>query len=200
MEYGEMSRYYWKNDLIQLRRPKADDIDALLPNQYDSAARFFFNEELELPVDVEGTRKQFAESLEPGKLDYICFAIENREGEHVGIANLFGMDERNGKFGPIGLQINPAHRGKGYGIAAMRMLGNYLFQERRMHKWNSGYIEGNRASETLHKKLGFSVEGVQKDMFYHDGRYWNQVLCGITEAAFFENERRLDSCRKGEIV
>jgi len=187
----DCSNYYWKNNLIQLRQPKADDWEELVRNMYDNVARFYFNEEIEMPVDVDAYRQWHIDHLKPEKLDYICFAIENRAGKHVGIANLFGVDERNGRFGPIGIQINPPDRNQGYGVAAYRMLGRYMFNERRMHKWNSGYIEENKTSEALHKKMGFLIEGVQKDMYFHEGRYWNQVLCGMTEVQFFENERRL---------
>lgn len=187
----DYSKYYWRNDFIQLRQPKIDDWEELIHNMYDSMARFFFNEEVDMPTDIEAYKRRYIDRLEPGKLNYISFAIENNAGKHVGIANLFGVDERNGRFGPIGIQINPTDRNKGYGIAAYRMLARYMFDERRMHKWNSGYIEGNKDSEALHRKLGFITEGIQKDMYFHEGRYWNQVLCGITETQFYENEKLL---------
>jgi len=186
----DYSGYYWKNSVISLRRPKEDDWEYLVHHMFDSQGRFFFNAEIDLPTDLE-LYKRRTEFLEPEKLNYTCFAIENNEGKHVGIANLFNIDERNGTFGPIGIVINPTDRGKGYALAAYRMLGKYMFNERRMHKWNSGYIEGNKASEALHKKIGFIIEGVQKDMYYHEGRYWNHVICGMTETQFFENEKRL---------
>ena len=183
----DYSNYYWKNSLIALRQPRETDWEELIHHMYESQGRFFFSEEIGMPTDIEQYRKKI-EFLEPDKLGYTCFAIENSEGKHVGIANLFNIDERNGNFGPIGIVINPGARGKGYGVAAYRMLGKYMFNERRMHKWNSGYIEGNEGSRALHEKLGFIVEGVQKDMYFHEGRYWNQVICGITEVQFFENE------------
>ena len=187
----DYSNYYWKNDLITLRQPQPDDWKELVHHMFDSHNRFFFGEKIEMPTDLAQYQKR-EEFLEPDKLDYICFAIENNKGKHVGIANLFNVDERNGNFGHIGILVNPQDRGKGYAVAAYRMLGKYMFNERRMHKWNSGYIEGNIASEALHKKLGFTVEGVQKDMYFHDRKYWNQVLCGLAEEEFFENEARLN--------
>ena len=185
----DYSKYYWKNDFIQIRQPKIDDWETLIYNMYDSIARFYFNDEIELPIDVDSIKQWLVDSLKPGALAHISLAIENNDGKHVGIANIFGIDERNGRFGPIGIQINPTDRKKGYGVAACRMLGRYMFNERRMHKWNSGYLEENKASEALHKKLGFNIEGVQKDMCFHEGRYWNQVLCGMTEIQFFNNEK-----------
>ena len=187
----DYSKYYWKNNLITLRQPQPDDWKELVHHMFDSHNRFFFGEKIEMPTDLEQYQKRFLENLEPGKLDYTSFAIENNEGRHVGIANLFNVDERNGSFGPIGILINPRDRGNGYAVAAYRMLGKYMFNERRMHKWNSSYFEENKASEALHKKLGFVIEGVRRDTNFHDGRYWNGVLCGLTEKEFFENEALL---------
>jgi len=182
----DYSKYYWKSNTILLRPPKAEDWEEQIHNMFDSAARFLFNDEIDMPVDIDEF-KQF-DKIDRG---FICFAIENNAGKHVGIANLFGIDERHGKFGPVGIQINPPDRGKGYALAAFRMLGRYMFNERRMHKWNSGYVEGNVASAALHKKTGFTIEGIQADMVFHEGRYWNQVMCGVTETQFFENEKTL---------
>ena len=60
-----------------------------------------------------------------------------------------------------------------------------------MHKWNNGYLEENKASAALHKRLGFEIEGIQKDIHFHEGRYWNVVICGMTETQFYENEKRM---------
>ncbi len=187
----DYTKYYWKNSQISLRRPKETDWQYVVHHMFDSQGRFFFSEIIDLPIDLELYKRKF-EFIEPEKLGYTAFAIENNEGKHVGIANLFNIDERNGTFGPIGIVINPADRGKGYAFAAYLMLGEYMFNERRMHKWNNGYMEENKASEALHRKVGFVVEGVQKDMYYHEGRYWNQVVCGMNASQFFENKKRLE--------
>lgn len=182
----DYSKYYWKNDFIHLRQPIASDWECLIHNMFDSESRFLFDDEIELPIDIENYKKKYIEKVEKNDDGFMCFAIENCDSKHVGIANIFGVDERNGVFGPIGIQINVEERNKGYAIAALRMLATFMFNERRMHKWNSGYMEGNAASEILHKKLGFNIEGVRKDVTFHNGRYWNEVLCGITEEEFFK--------------
>ena len=184
----DYSNYYWKNDFIHLRELRENDWEDFLPGRFESRNRFFLNEEIELPVNVDAYRKKYIENLEAGPTKHISFAIENNSGKIVGWANIFDIDERNGKFGPIGIQINSMYRKMGYAAATYRMLGNYMFNERRMHKWNSAYLENNEASKALHKKLGFIIEGVQKDMVFHEGRYWDLVLAGITETIFKEKK------------
>ena len=191
----DYTKYYWQNSLVRLRLQREEDWETRIANCYDSEARVLFNDEIELPVDRDAYRQWHTDLIQKWKAepdpDSILFAIENGAGEHIGVCNLYGIDERHGKFGPVGIELNVPFRNKGYGTVACRMIGQYMFLERRMHKWNSGYMEGNAASAALHKKLGFLIEGICTDMTFHDGRYWNAVLCGMTEAQFFENEKKL---------
>ena len=180
----DYSKYYWKNEIITLRQPIESDWEYCAQNMFHSESRVFFETEIEMPTDIERYRRRFIENADKDH-GFTCFAIENSEGRHVGLCNLFGVNERHGVFGPIGIQINVNERGKGYGTAAFRMLGKYMFNERRMHKWNSEYIEGNFGSAALHEKIGFEIEGVRKDVHFINGRYWNVVLAGITEEQFF---------------
>jgi RimJ/RimL family protein N-acetyltransferase len=187
--------YYWKNSFIQLRLQREEDWENRIDSKYDSEQRFYLNDDIELPVDADIYRQWHIDLIQKHRSESnpnsILLAIENSDGEHVGACNIWSINERHGIFGPVGIEINTAYRNKGYGTAALRMIGNYMFKERRMHKWNSGYVEGNAASAAMHKRLGFIIEGIRPDSVYHDGKYWGEVLCGITEMQFFENEKSL---------
>lgn len=195
----DFSKYYWSNGLIRLRLQREEDWEARLCNKYDSEARLLFNDDIELPVDIDNFKQEqmdFIRSCNSNtNKDTILLAIENNAGEHVGICNLFGINERHGRFGPVGIEINIKHRNKGYGTAAYRMIGHYMFNERRMHKWNNGYMEKNTASAMFHKKLGFIIEGIRPDFFFNNGNYSSEVLCGMTDTQFFENEKNLPPLR-----
>ena len=182
----DFTQYYWKNELIQLRQPKEDDWQYLCQSFYCSENRFMFDGEIELPLDTDGFKKQYMER-ESTRSDFIQFAILDRNEKHVGVANIFGIDERNGCFGPVGVQINHESRRNGYAFAALHLIGCYMFNERRMHKWESACTRGNTASENLHKKLGFLQEGIRRQNTYHNGQYWDEILFGITEKEFLES-------------
>jgi len=182
--------YYWQNELVRLRALKFEDWENDYPNYFDSQARFLLQEEIELPpvaATIQEQYRQFADfNQETGRL---MFTIETIDGTGVGGLNLNSINERNGTFG-IGIQIGVEYRGKGYGTAAMRILLNYSFLERRLNKFNSGCVEGNVASITMHKKLGCVQEGVRRQMSYSDGRYMDWILFGLTKDEFVENERK----------
>ena len=185
--------YYWQNELVRLRAATFEDWDKFYPSNFDSKARFLLEEEVELPPVTatiqEQSRKFAGFSPETGRL---MFTIETLDGKVVGGLNLNGINERQGTFG-IGIQIIVGERGKGYGTAAMRMLLKYAFLERRLNKFNSGCVAGNTASAAMHQKLGCVQEGVRRQMYYSEGRYFDQLLFGLTKDEFIENEKKLSA-------
>lgn len=182
--------YYWQNELVRLRAVTFEDWEEAYPNYFDSKARFLLQEEMELPpvvTTIQEDYKRFADfNLKTGR---IMFTIETLDGNVVGGLNLNSINERNGTFS-IGIQIGVEHRRKGYGTSAMRILLKYAFMERRLNKFNSGCVEGNARSAAMHKKLGCVQEGIRRQMYYSDGRYFNSILFGLTKDEFIENERR----------
>lgn len=195
MRAPDYTRYYWKNDLIRLRLATMDGWESHFYNYFDSESRFLLDAEIELPPDVGRSKRVWAEFVSPdAKHGRTVFAIENAEGKTVGTMNLYSVDQRNGTFS-LGIQINVDERGNGYGTAAMRMVMAYAFRELRLHKCNSGYIniKGNVASQRMHEKLGFKVEGIIRESVYHNGKYWDDVRCGITDSEFFANDELCDN-------
>lgn len=180
----DYSQYYWQNDKVRLRRATADDWDMFYSNCFDSAARFFLDSAIELPrneADAKESWKQFVDDTE--KSSSFIFTIESLNGEKAGSAFLNAIDERNGTFG-LGMIMDFNHRGKGYGTAAMRIILDYAFNERRLHKYNGFVLEGNIPSETMLLKIGCRHEGVVRETIYHQGRYWNEIHYGITAEEF----------------
>ena len=186
-------KYYWQNELVRLRASTFEDWEEAYPSLFDSQARFLLEQEIELPPVIETIQEQsrkFANfNPETGRL---MFTIETIDGTVVGALNLNSINERNGTFS-IGIQIGVEYRGKGYGTAAMRILLKYAFLERRLNKFNSACVEGNAESIAMHKKLGCTQEGVRKQMYYSDGRYFDDILFGLTKDEFIENERKYNN-------
>lgn len=179
--------YYWQNERVRLRAMTPEDWEEHYYNCFDSKARRMLQYELELPPTIEQNKSEierFSDFKPESKR--LMFTIENLEGENVGAFNLNSVDERNGTFS-IGMQIGMEHRGKGYGTAAMKLLLNYAFNERRLNKFNVSVIEGNIGSETMLKKLGCRQEGVRREVIYTEGVYQDEILYGLTKKEF--NER-----------
>lgn len=176
--------YYWQNDIVRLRPATVDDWDEFYQNYFDSPARFLLDSLIELPLTEYEAKEVWSEFIESSKKKgRINFSVETLDGIKVGGLSLSGIDERNGTFG-IGMQIGRDYRGKGYGTAAMKILLDYAFNERRLNKYQSFVIEGNIPSETMLKKLGCVKEGVIRGTTYHQGKYWDEIHYGLFAKEF----------------
>ena len=179
----DYSRYYWKNELIELRQATKDDWELHYNNYYDTESRFYLDGLQELPPDKEQCKEEWYKLI--NEQNRLMFIVLDNSGLAVGCANINSMDERNGTFS-TGMIIYDGYHGKGYGTSALMMLANYAFKERRFNKWNSGYVKGNKASEAMHDKLGFTIEGVIRESIFHQGAFWDEVLCGMTAEEFID--------------
>ena len=184
MKSIDYSNYYWQNDLVRLRASTEADWEMHYYNRFDTPARLLLNYEVELPPteqeakDVTNAFVNF--DLSRGR---IMFSIETIDGITVGGVNLNSIDERNGTFS-VGMQIDKDFRGKGYGTSAMELIFKYAFNERRLNKYYGSTLENNVASQAMLQKLGCTKEGIRKQMVYSDGRFYDEILFGLTKSEY----------------
>lgn len=179
--------YFWQNELVRLRAMEEGDWEDHYYNRFDTPARSVLNYEVELPPTVTEAQELMARFAEfkPGT-GRLMFTITTLDGQSVGGINLNSIDEKNGTFS-VGMQIDRDHRGKGYGTAAMEILLRYAFYERRLNKYYGSVLESNIASATMLKKLGCVEEGRRRQMVYSQGRYYDEILFGLTREEFERN-------------
>ena len=176
----DFSRYFWQGRLTRLRPLTAEDAEKGWESMLDSPSRQVLQDGIELPMTLDFRREQMARRAncqDDGGL--ILFAIENLEGEYVGGLSYHSRDRKNGNFS-FGVFIAAPHWRKGYAADATRILLRYGFLERRYHKCNSACVDGNTPSIALHLALGFREEGRRRDQSYMNGRYYDELLFGLT--------------------
>jgi RimJ/RimL family protein N-acetyltransferase len=111
------------------------------------------------------------------------FIIENLNGEIVGDIGTGECDSRFGTF-MFGYEIKKEFRRKGYATEAILLVLRYYFFALRYHKvWTSVY-SFNEPSNNLLEKIGFEKEGVQKEMVFLNGQYFDKNLYGLTYERF----------------
>lgn len=59
-----------------------------------------------------------------------------------------------------------------------------------MQKNNSSCVEINEASLKFHKHLGFIEEGRRRRIIYMNGKFYDNILLGITREEFDEIESK----------
>lgn len=116
------------------------------------------------------------------------FAIEAlSDNQLVGLINLNSLDHKNGVFS-FGLGVFRGYRNNGYASEATRIIMRYGFYELRMQKCNSSCVEINEASLKFHKNLGFIEEGRRRRIINMNGKFYDNILLGITREEFDEIE------------
>jgi len=173
-------KYYWQDDLVRIRRSRPDDWK-FHDEHIDSENRFFSDGTQELPSDENLWRENWENYINSNRDNdkWICLAVETLDGEYVGGGNIHGIDERNGTFG-----IFIGAREERYAIAAARLMLDYCFNERRLHKCSDYFYEGDTVFMPVFEKLGFKREGVKRQEVFHKGRYWDEIHYGLLAEEF----------------
>lgn len=78
--------------------------------------------------------------------------------------------------------------GKGYASEAYKLLLDYAFKERGMHRIVAHVLEDNVASIALHKKCGYTQEGIFRKAVFKNGKWQNQIVFSILENEYLNNE------------
>jgi len=176
----DYSKYFWQNDLVRIRRARMDDWK-FNDQPHDSQRDFFTDYEQKLPTDNtlwQETWENYIKSNWDSET-WICLTFETHDGEFVGNGNIHGIDQRNGTFGMF-----LGAKEERYAIAAARLMLDYAFNERRLHRCHTGFIAEDTVNIQLFEQLGFQKEGTRREQVFHRGRYWDEVLYGLLAEEF----------------
>lgn len=105
----------------------------------------------------------------------------------IGVSSIKNIDWRNNRAWH-GLMLGDVDiRGKGYGIDAVMATMRYAFDEMHLQRLDGSIIEYNTTSYKFYcEKLGWKVEGTRRNYYFHKGKYWDQIVVGITHADYLE--------------
>ena len=105
------------------------------------------------------------------------FMVEKKDGTKIGtIAHWFILPNR---WMEIGYHIIPAHRGKGYGTEAAKLMVDYLFLSRDISRIQAITDTRNKPSQKVLEKTGFKKEGTIRKSGYVRGQWTNAYLYSI---------------------
>lgn len=129
--------------------------------------------------------KGWFEALRGDKLNQ-RFIVEAPDAGPIGTSSIVNIDWRN-RHAWHGLVIGDgSHRGKGYGVDAVMATMRFAFDELGLERLDGGMIEYNGQSVGLYcsQKLGWKQEGRKRNYFFRKGRYWDQIIVGVTRTDY----------------
>jgi RimJ/RimL family protein N-acetyltransferase len=124
---------------------------------------------------IESTRAFVLNNIKCGHAQYAAVAA----GEVVGWCDVIPKERPiYAHSGVLGMGLLPAFRGRGIGTALIRSV--LAAAERNgLHRVELTVRERNEGAIALYRKVGFAVEGVQRDAVHVDGGYENVVCMAL---------------------
>lgn len=111
---------------------------------------------------------------------FLTLVIE-AEGTIIGAMVLKNTENLPSRSATFGIIIgDPGYLGRGYGTEASALLLDYAFGVLGYHKINLDLFEYNARALAMYEKLGFVVEGRRRENHWSRGRFWDDILMGVT--------------------
>ncbi|HNT75641.1 MAG TPA: GNAT family protein [Anaerolineae bacterium] len=171
----------WQGKQVRLRGVEPRDAEVFFAWKDTDMERFA--DFVRFPHSLEATRKHFEQMATGPKDDCFDFVIENEAGDAVGIINSHTCDRRVGSF-MYGLAIGPDYRRRGYAAEAALLVMRYFFDELRYQKATVTVYSCNPASQKLHERLGFTLEGRVRRTVFTEGQHFDELFYGMTIEEF----------------
>ena len=112
--------------------------------------------------------------------------IEDMEHKTVGAIILSDIDQKNGNA-EIGIKILDAeNRSKGIGTDSIMALLRYCFDELRLNRVFTTFLDYNKPSQAVFKKCGFQVEGCMRKHIYKNGSFHDVLFAGILRNEYYD--------------
>ena len=101
---------------------------------------------------------------------YVCRSLD--KNELVGVFRVDNMDSIN-KSVMVGLDVAVKYRRKGYAVEIYQFFIKYFFEIKKFHRIYLTTLESNIPALSLYSKLGFTLEGIQREAIWRNGSYVN---------------------------
>jgi len=112
------------------------------------------------------------------------YMILNDHDEAIGT---IGFDEFNIPARSASLFITLGEKnfwGQGYGTDALIVFVKFLFNQWNLHRLTVDTWDGNERAIKTYQKVGFQIEGRQKEARYVLGQYHDSILLGLLKRDF----------------
>lgn len=159
---------------VVLRPFRPEDVEPLWRAKLDPLKWAQTSDAPLVPLTLEEHRARYCE---PPKDTTAQFAVDV-DDVLVGRALLFHVDElaRNAE---LGLALLPEHQDKGYGRDVLRVLVDYGFRSRNLHRVHLQALASNEKGLRAYRAVGFVEEGRLREHAWVEGCYVDVVLMGI---------------------
>lgn len=163
-----------QNEIVSLRAIEPGDIDLLFDLENDVELWKYSNRSQPYSRDllqnyIANAHKDIFEVRQ------IRFTITAQNDTAVGFIDLFDYEPLHHRAG-VGLAVRKQDRSKGYGGAALRLVGGYAQKQLQLHQLYAFIAGENTISIQLFESQGFTFAGKKKDWNFYEGQYHDESI------------------------
>jgi len=164
---------------ISLRLLDADDLETVQRLRNDFSTWIHLTD----PKSVgPGGQKAWLESI-GWKNGRMYFAAYDEQNPFLGLVRMDELDPQNRSL-RVGLDVLPELRGKGHGTHVYATLEAYAFDYLNTHRLWLLVLESNDHARHLYEKVGFVLEGRQREAIFRGGRYVDYLSMSCLEGDY----------------
>ena len=177
-EWERTGARMFRGELVTLRPVSADDMRAL----YDACADAdTWTESSSQPLWPQ-TFSAFEELYTKLAADEEAEFVIDVGGAVVGRCAVSDIDQQS-RNASIGLTIATVHRAKGYGRDAVRLLLDYGFNKRNLHRMQLETLATNDRAQRAYLACGFVEEGRLREHAYARGQFVDVVVMSVLRSS-----------------
>ena len=163
-----------QNKLISLRALETRDIELLFDLENDVELWKYSNRNQPYSKDllqnyIANSHKDIFETRQ------IKFTISSMEDIALGFIDLFDFEPLHHRAG-VGLVIRKLDHRKGYGAAALDLIGNYARKYLQLHQLYANIAVENKISIQLFENKGYCFVGIKKDWNFYEGKDHDEII------------------------
>ncbi len=167
-----------QGERVVLRALARDDLQRRWEFANNPRFHLLIHDEPWEPISLERATARFEANLGEEERDGPQFAIE-ADGKYIGHCLLYSFDH-TAHTCMLGIGIgDPEYQGRGYGREALRLLLDYAFRLRNLHKVSLTVSGDNERAIRAYRACGFVEEGRLRQHVWGNGAYLDIVCMGL---------------------
>lgn len=170
-------------DAVALRAPRRSDVQVRLEEVEDDVLTHALRSEAPwLPPSLEAALARFdrraGEEPDPSQVWFTITRRDDTSGHWVGDAGVWGIDPHH-RTAHLGLVLSPRARGQGLAGDAVRVLCDYAFRVRDLHRLSVETLATNAPAVAAARSAGFVEEGRAREAAHVLGERVDELHLGL---------------------
>jgi len=179
----ENNKRYLEGENIYFRGFERSDLDGEYRNWINDSEVTHYIKVGSFPQTDDGLRSYY-EREEAGNNSVLFAIIEKSSGNHIGNSHIYDIDWVHRTALRAVVLGDKSCWGKGYALEVIRLLNRYAFETLNLNKLISSTCSDNEPIQRLNQKAGYTREGVGRQEFYRDGRYYDRIFWGLLKSEY----------------